>query len=73
VRSAADVLQVLEAGRLWQRLHLEAVRHGVAMQPLNQVMEIAERDRALGRSSEATRQLARMADDERFHGQNATA
>jgi len=66
VRSTADVVQVLEAGRLWQRLHLEAVRHGVAMQPLNQVMEIAERDRVLGRSSEATRQLARMAGDDRF-------
>ena len=66
VRSTADVVQVLEAGRLWQRLHLEAVRHGVAMQPLNQVMEIAERDRVLDRSSEATRHLARMAGDDRF-------
>ena len=66
MRSTADVVQVLEAGRLWQRLHLEAVRHGVAMQPLNQMMEIAERDRVLGRSSEATRQLARMAGNDRF-------
>jgi hypothetical protein len=49
VRNPADFVQ---------RLHLEAARYGVAMQPLNQVMEIAERDRALGRSSEATRHLA---------------
>jgi len=66
VQNPADVVQLLEAGRLWQRLHLEAVRHGVAMQPLNQLMEIAERDRALGRSSEAARQLARMVGDDRF-------
>jgi len=30
------------------------------------VMEIAERDRVLDRSSEATRHLARMAGDDRF-------
>jgi hypothetical protein len=63
VRNLADPVQRLEAGRLWQRLHLEAVGRGVAMQPLNQLMELAERDRVLGRSSEAARQLARLGGD----------
>jgi len=34
-----DRAQLLEAGRLWQRLHLEATLQGVAMHPLNQMME----------------------------------
>jgi hypothetical protein len=63
VRNPADPVQRLEAGRLWQRLHLEAVGHGVAMQPLNQLMELAERDRVLGRDSDAARTLARLSGD----------
>ncbi|PYM04754.1 MAG: hypothetical protein DMD82_13475 [Candidatus Rokuibacteriota bacterium] len=66
VRNPADVTQLFEAGRLWQRVHLEAVGQGVAMQPLNQLMEIADRERALGRSPEAARHLARMVGDDRF-------
>ncbi len=66
VRNPADVVQRLEAGRLWQRLHLEAISDGLAMQPLNQLMELAERDRVLGRSGEAAPDLARMVGDDRF-------
>jgi hypothetical protein len=66
VRDPGDVVQRLEAGRLWQRLHLEAISDGLAMQPLNQLMEVAERDRVLGRSGEAAPELARMVDDDRF-------
>jgi len=66
VRNPADVVQRLEAGRLWQRLHLEATSDGLAMQPLNQLMELAERDRVLGRSGEAAPNLARMVGDDRF-------
>lgn len=46
VRDAADVVQRLRAGRLYQRLHLWAVTKGLAMQPLNQVVERAERERS---------------------------
>src|SRR5439155_6668692 len=66
VPNPADVVQRLEAGRLWQRLHLEATSDGLAMQPLNQLMELAERDRVLGRSGEAAPDLARMLGDDRF-------
>jgi hypothetical protein len=36
--------QLLEAGRLWQRLHLAATLSGMAMQPLNQIVERADRE-----------------------------
>ena len=44
-----DPRQGLSAGRLWQRLHLHAAAHGLAMQPLNQMAEWADRERQLGR------------------------
>lgn len=46
VRDAADVAQRLSAGRLYQRLHLWATSRGLVMQPLNQVIERSERERA---------------------------
>lgn len=46
VRDTADVPQRLDAGRVYQRLHLWATAHELVMQPLNQVVERAERERA---------------------------
>jgi hypothetical protein len=46
VRDAADITQRLAAGRIYQRLHLWATTRGLAMQPLNQTIERAERERA---------------------------
>ena len=40
--------QLVEAGRLWQRVHLEATVHGVAMQPLDQWLELIDRTRQRG-------------------------
>ncbi|MDX1710562.1 MAG: hypothetical protein R3316_05435 [Rhodovibrionaceae bacterium] len=60
VRPPVGRQHLLEAGRLWQRLHLEAASMGMAMQPLNQLMEMADRDRALGRPSRAAASLARI-------------
>jgi len=45
VRDAADVAHRVDAGRLYQRLHLWAVTQGLAMQPLNQTVERAEREK----------------------------
>ncbi|MDX2143040.1 MAG: hypothetical protein SFV19_06775 [Rhodospirillaceae bacterium] len=53
VPSLDDRAALLEAGRLWQRLHLQATVMGLAMHPLNQTMEMADRDHALGRASAA--------------------
>ena len=38
----------LEAGRLWQRMHLWGTTEGLAMQPLNQKVERAEREQTAG-------------------------
>jgi len=38
----------LEAGRLWQRMHLWGTTEGLAMQPLNQTVERAEREQTAG-------------------------
>lgn len=37
------------AGRLWQRLHLALTAEGLAAHPLNQLPEMVDRDRQLGR------------------------
>jgi len=50
VRDPVRPSQLVEAGRLWQRVHLEATRHGVAMQPLDQWLELVDRAKQLGLS-----------------------
>jgi hypothetical protein len=40
-----DPVQLLQAGRLFQRTHLGATVAGLAVQPLNQVLERADRER----------------------------
>lgn len=48
----------LLAGMAWQRLHLQATALGLVAQPLNQLPEMIDRDRQLGRAP----QFARAAD-----------
>jgi hypothetical protein len=47
-RDAENPLQRVQGGRLWQRMHLWSHREGLAMQPLNQMAERADRERDLG-------------------------
>jgi hypothetical protein len=47
-RDAGDNAQRLQGGRLWQRMHLWAQTQGLAMQPLNQLPERADRERSAG-------------------------
>jgi hypothetical protein len=63
VRNRDDKTQLLEAGRLWQRLHLEATLQGVAMHPLNQMMEMADHDCFEGHIGRAEYHLARIVKD----------
>ncbi len=44
VHNGQDRKQQLGAGRVWERMHLWATREGLAMQPLNQVVERAARE-----------------------------
>jgi hypothetical protein len=48
VRDDRDDAQRLKAGRLWQRMHLWATARGLAMQPMNQINERADREAQLG-------------------------
>lgn len=47
VRNARDKVQRLQGGRLWQRIHLWAAANGLAVQPLNQMPERADREASL--------------------------
>lgn len=47
-RDPHDVQQRLRAGQLWQRMHLWATANGLAMQPMNQMNERADREQSLG-------------------------
>ena len=55
VRDRLDMAAAIAAGRAWQRLHLAATAAGLAAQPLNQPVERADRDKALGRPDELGR------------------
>lgn len=48
VPDARDNAARIQGGRLWQRMHLWATTKGLAMQPLNQMSERADRERQLG-------------------------
>ena len=58
VRDRYDRPTALAAGRVWQRLHLGATLAGVAVQPLNQPMEMVDRERQLGHAPGWDQRLA---------------
>lgn len=58
VRDDTDTVQRINAGRAWQRLHLWATARGLAMQPVCQTVERADRERATGAAPEFTTALA---------------
>lgn len=60
VRNLDDRAHALRAGRLWQRLHLYATTRGLAMHPINQPVELVDRERQLGKPPEAARRLAAL-------------
>ncbi len=63
VRGLYDIPQTLDAGRLWQRMHLWAATKGIAMQPLNQPLEVADRELQLAKSPDMARTLERLTGD----------
>jgi hypothetical protein len=66
-RSARDTRQWLEAGRLWQRMQLWATTDGLAMQPLNQTVERAEREQATGLPPTIANGLAALLPEPGWH------
>jgi hypothetical protein len=57
VESLYDRAQTIRAGRAWQRMHLFATTHGLAMQPINQPVELVDRERQLGKEPLASHAL----------------
>ena len=60
VDDAHDPLRGLQAGRVWQRLALEATRAGVGVQPLCQVLERIDREAELGLPPDITPALGAL-------------
>jgi nitroreductase len=67
VRRPLDTKQRLQVGRLWQRLHLWATGRGLAMQPLNQIAERADREQTQGHASRFSRALQELVGDAGWH------
>lgn len=63
VRDLYDQANAIEAGRLWQRIHLWATVNGLAAQPLNQPVEVVDRARQLGKPSPVARELTLLTGD----------
>ncbi|MGF1454499.1 MAG: Acg family FMN-binding oxidoreductase [Alphaproteobacteria bacterium] len=60
VNNLYDVHQTLDAGRQWQRMHLTATAAGLAMQPLNQTVEVVDREAQLGQPDRMAEELATL-------------
>jgi hypothetical protein len=63
VRDLYDRAQTMRAGRVWQRLHLWATSQDIAMQPLNQPVEMVDRERELNKESHTAQVLADLTGD----------
>jgi hypothetical protein len=60
VRDRYDRKATIAAGRFWQRLHLSAVASDLALQPLNQPIEMIDRERQTGRGSQWSKRIAEL-------------
>ena len=58
VRDRYDRPGAIAAGRAWQRLHLDATLRGMALQPLNQPIEMIDRERQTGAGSAWAQRVA---------------
>jgi len=63
VRELYDRRIQLLAGARWQRTHLQLTRDGLAAHPMNQLIEIVDRDRQLSRPSPTADLLTRLTGD----------
>jgi hypothetical protein len=64
VRDARNTYQRVEAGRLWQRMHLFGTVQGIAMQPLNQPAERRDRELQLDHSPTFAKALSDLQQDD---------
>lgn len=67
-RDSREDAQRISAGRLWQRMHLWATANGLAMQPLNQINERADREADLGIEPRFVNALEGLLGDSEWEG-----
>jgi nitroreductase len=60
VRDRYDRPGAIAAGRVWQRLHLDATVRGIALQPLNQPIEMIDRERQRGAGEAWARRITEL-------------
>ena len=68
VHDQTDNVQRMHGGQLWQRMHLWATVHEIAMQPLNQMCERADRERQQGIDSVFGRALRDLTGSDDWQG-----
>lgn len=61
VRDRLHAMQTVDAGTYWQRHHLMAADAGLAAQPMNQPIEMMDRDQVLGRENHYAKELRKIA------------
>jgi hypothetical protein len=64
VRDANNTQKRVEAGRLWQRMHLWATAHDLAMHPLSQAVEQRDREWQLGQPATYAKALSELQQDD---------
>lgn len=68
VPNSMDFTNRLQCGQVWQRIHLWATTQGIAMQPLNQMTERADREVQLGIEPVFGNAIAELIGDENWMG-----
>ena len=63
VRDRYDRKSALAAGRVWQSLHLSATAEALALQPLNQPIEMIDRERQTGQGNAWAKRIAGLTGD----------
>ncbi|CAG9623484.1 Acg family FMN-binding oxidoreductase [Sutcliffiella rhizosphaerae] len=62
VKNSSDNEQRARAGRAWQRIHLYGTSLGIGMHPLNQLNEMADREKALQAPDHFSAELKKITD-----------
>jgi hypothetical protein len=68
VRDRYDRAQSLRAGRVWQRIHLWATTQSLGAQPVNQPVEVVDRQRTLNRAPQMAQALTEITGDPAWQG-----
>lgn len=60
IKSIYGKVDNIVAGRVWQRLHLMATRQNISVQPMNQPIELVDRERQLNKPATASTRLSQL-------------